>query len=95
MTSNQIHGFLSEYGIFCAKGHKSLMATLAEALAPESNLLSSIAIEAIQMQSDYYRELKSEEDEITKRLIMLCKDTPLYYYLLSIPHICIIKLEIA
>ena len=81
MTSNQVHGFLSEYGVFCAKCHKSQMATMAEALAPESNLLSSIAIEAIQDES--------------KRLIMLCKDTPLYYYLLSIPHICIIKLEIA
>jgi transposase len=87
MTSNQIHGFLSEYGVFCAKGHKSLMITLAEALAPESNLLSPIAIEAIQMQSDYYRELKSKEDEITKRLVMLCKYSPLYHYLLSIPGV--------
>ncbi len=87
MTSNQIHGFLSEYGVFCAKGHKSLMITLAEALAPESNLLSPIAIGAIQMQSDYYRELKDKEDEITKRLIMLCKDSPLYHFLLSIPGI--------
>jgi transposase len=87
MTSNQIHGFLSEYGIFCAKGHKSLITTLAEALAPESKLLSPVAIDAIQLQSDYYRELKAKEDDITRRLIMLCKDSPIYRYLLSIPGI--------
>ena len=87
MTSNQIHGFLSEYGVFCAKGHKSLMITLAEALAPESNQLSPIAIEAIHLQSDYYRELKAKEDEVTQRLISLCEDTPLYSYLKTIPGI--------
>ena len=87
MTSNQIHGFLSEYGVFCGKGHKALMVTLAEALAPESQLLSPIAIEAIQMQSDYYKELKSKEDEITKRLILLCEGNPIYNYLLTIPGV--------
>jgi len=87
MTSNQIHGFLSEYGIFCAGGHKSLMNTLAEALAPESDLLSPIAIEAIQLQFDHYIDLKAKEDDITKRLIMLCKDNPIYRHLLSIPGI--------
>ena len=87
MMSNQIHGFLSEYGVFCAKGHKSLMNTLAEALAPESGLLSPIAIEAIQLQSDYYIELKAKEDDITKRLTMLCKGSPIYHYLLTIPGI--------
>lgn len=87
MTSNQIHGFLSEYGIFCAKGHKSLVLRLAEALVPESELLSPIAIEAIQLQSDYYIELKDKEDEITKRLNMLCKDSPIYQYLQTIPGI--------
>ena len=86
MTSNQIHQFLSEYGVFCAKGHKSLMTTLAEALAPESNLLSPVAIEAIRMQSDYYSELKAKEDEITKRLIMLCEEA-IYRYLKTIPGI--------
>ena len=87
MTSNQIHGFLSEYGVFCAKGHKALMETLAEALAPESNLLTPIAIEAIRLQSDYYIGLKAKEDEITRRLIMLCKDRPIYRYLLTIPGV--------
>jgi transposase len=87
MTSNQIHGFLSEYGIFCAKGHKSLMVTLAEALAPESNQLTVVAIEAIQIQSDYYRELKAKEDEISKRLLLLCEGHPLYRYLNTIPGI--------
>ena len=87
MTSNQIHGFLSEYGIFCAKGHKSLVLRLAEALAPESELLSPIAIEAIQLQSDYYIELKDKEDEISKRLILLCKESPIYQYLQTIPGI--------
>lgn len=87
MTSNQIHGFLSEYGVYCAKGHKSLVNKLAEALAPESQLLSPIAIEAIRMQSDYYIELKSKEDDITKRLILLCEYNPIYTYLKTIPGI--------
>ena len=87
MTSNQIHGFLSEYGVFCAKGHKALITTLAEALAPESELLSPIAIEAIRMQSDYYRELKEKEDEISNRLISVCEKNPIYHYLKTIPGI--------
>lgn len=87
MTSNQIHGFLSEYGVYCAKGHKALITTLAEALAPESQLLSPIAIEAIRMQSDYYKELKTKEDEISNRLLFLCEGNPIYRYLKTIPGI--------
>lgn len=87
MTSNQIHGFLSEYGIFCPKGHKALITTLAEVLAPESEKLTSIAIEAIQMQSDYYLELKAKEDWMSRRLVSLCETDPIYAYLKTIPGV--------
>ncbi len=84
MTSNEIHGFLSEHGVFCAQGHKALMTTVAEALAPESNQLTPVAIEVVRMQFDYYIELRAKEDEITKRLIMLCEGNPIYCYLKTI-----------
>lgn len=87
MVSNQIHGFLAEYGVLCAKGHKALMNTVAEALAPESNQLSPVAIEVITLQMEQYLHLNEQEEAITHKLIALCKDKPFYRHLLTIPGI--------
>jgi len=87
MVSNQIHGFLSEYGVLCGKGHKALMNTLAEALAPESNSLSHVAIEVITLQMEQYQHLNGQEEAITHKLIALCKDKPGYRLLQTIPGI--------
>jgi len=87
MVSNQIHGFLAEYGVFCKKGHKALVETLAEALAPESQQLSAVAIDVMHMQMDQYKHLKRQEEEINNRLVALCRDNPCYSYLQSIPGI--------
>ncbi len=87
MVSNQIHGFLAEYGVFCKKGHKALVETLAEVLAPESQQLSAVAIEVIHMQMEQYKHLKSQEEKINQTLVALCRDNPCYRYLQSIPGI--------
>ena len=87
MVSNQIHGFLAEYGVLCGKGHKALMNTVAEALAPESNQLSPVAIEVITQQMEQYLHLNEQEEAISQKLIALCKDKPVYHHLLTIPGI--------
>lgn len=87
MVSNQIHGFLAEYGVLCSKGHKALMNTVAEALAPESNQLTSVAIEVITLQVEQYRHLKEQEKALINKLIALCKGNPNYDYLQTIPGI--------
>jgi len=87
MVSNQIHGFLAEYGVLCAKGHKALMNTLAEALAPESKQLSPVAIDVITSQMEQYQRLNKQEETITRQLIELCKDNPSFRFLQTIPGI--------
>jgi len=87
MVSNQIHGFLSEYGVFCKKGHKALVETLAEALAPESRQLSDVAIEVIHLQMQQYKRLRKQEEKINDTLVALCRGNPSYHFLQSIPGI--------
>jgi len=87
MVSNQIHGFLAEYGVHCAKGHKALMTTLAEALAPESKQLSPIAIEMMTLLLEQYLDLTEQEQVIQRKLIDLCQENSLYSLLQTIPGI--------
>jgi transposase len=87
MISNQIRGFLAEYGVICGKGHKALIEVLAEALAPESSQLTAVAIDVITVQMEQYKHYVELEKELENKLIALCKDTDMYRLLQTIPGI--------
>ena len=84
-TGNQIRAIAGEYGVIFPIGLRRLIVALPDALEEAQNGLSHVARATLAQSLERLQEMDRVIDELTKQITQICKKTPRYADLQSIP----------
>lgn len=86
-NSNQLRGFMAEYGVIIAKTRAQLMMAIPLVLENADNELSVVARSFIQRLYWFQQTLDEQIEQVSQEILELAKLMPIYPLLLTIPGV--------